>query len=153
MMSTIDRIGHVVLRVSDVDAAVDFYRDALGMEVVRHDPQRAMAFLSFGTQHHDIAVSADRGDGSRGSLGLAHIAMHMPGGDAELVAMHDRLVARGVPIKTTTDHGVSHSVYFTDPDGNGLEIFVDTMAPEDGIVEMRERGGGAIALDLAKIVR
>ena len=149
-MDTIDRIGHVVLRVSDVDAAVDFYRDALGMEVVRHDPASGMAFLSFGTQHHDIAVAKDRGDGSRGSLGLAHIAMHLPGGDAELVAMHDRLIARGVPIKRTTDHGVTHSVYFTDPDGNGLEIFVDTMAPEEGIERMRQ-GGGGIALDLAKV--
>ena len=152
-MDSIDRIGHVVLRVSDVDAAVDFYRDALGMEVVRYDSQHGMAFLSFGTQHHDIAVSADRGDGSRGSLGLSHIAMHLPGGDAELAAMHDRLMARGIPIKSTTDHGVTHSVYFRDPDGNGLEIFVDTMAPEEGMEEMRQRGGGGVALDLAKIAR
>ena len=68
-MSGIDRVGHLVLWVSDVSAEVEFFRTALGMEIVNFDEEKGEAFMSFGTQHHDVALFKDQGDGSRGSLG------------------------------------------------------------------------------------
>ena len=138
-MAAINRIGHVVLYVSDVQAAVDFYRDALGMETVRSDPERA--FMSFGTQHHDIGLFKVRGEGTRGTLGLGHIALPVEGGLKELEEMHGRLASYGAKIRSLTDHGMTKSVYFEDPDGNRLEIYFDTMSQEEGKRFLRERPG------------
>ena len=131
-MAAINRVGHVVLYVSDVGAAVDFYRDALGMETVRYDDERGMAFMSFGAQHHDIGLFRIRGEATRGSLGLAHVALVIDGGLKELEELHGRLVSCGAKIKSLTDHGMTKSVYFEDPDGNRLEIYCDTMSQEEG---------------------
>ena len=149
-MARINKVGHVVLRVADVDASVAFYRDALGMEVVR-SVERGMAFLSFGTQHHDIALFQDKGDGSRGSNGLAHIAFQIEGGDAELKELHQRLVKVGAPIANITDHGMTHSVYFNDPDGNRLEIFAEVFDPVEGLEWMKANGGVASPLDIGAV--
>ena len=140
-MAAINRVGHVVLYVSDVPAAVNFYRDAMGMEVVRHDTERGMAFMSFGKQHHDIGLFKDRGEGTKGSLGLGHIAFVIDGGLKELEELHGRLVSHGAEIRSLTDHGMTKSVYFTDPDGNRLEIFCDTMSQEEGKRFLSERPG------------
>lgn len=142
-MAKISRVAHVVLYVSDVEAAVGFYRDALGMEVVRHDSERGMAFMSFGTQHHDIGLFRVKGEETRGNLGLGHVAMVIEGGMEELEEMHDRLASYGANIKSLTDHGMTKSVYFEDPDGNRLEIYYDTMGQEEGKRFLSERGGGA----------
>ena len=147
-MARISRVGHVVLYVSDVDAAVGFYRDALGMEVVRHDVERGRAFMSFGTLHHDIGLFKVRGEASRGSLGLGHVAMAIDGGIEELREIHARLVAYGADIANLTDHGMTKSVYLRDPDGNHLEIYFDVFSPEGGMEFMRERGGSAKPLEL-----
>ena len=131
-MAKISRVGHVVLYVSDVEAAVGFYRDALGMEVVRHDTERGMAFMSFGTQHHDIGLFRVKGEETRGTLGLAHIAMVIEGGMEELEELHGRLVSYGAEMGNLTDRGLTKSVYFRDPDGNRLEIYFDTLGCGDG---------------------
>ena len=144
-MATISRVGHVVLYVSDVQAAVDFYRDALGMEVVRHDPDRGMAFMSFGTQHHDIGLFKVRGEETRGNLGLGHVALVIEGGMQELEELHGRLASYGANIRSLTDHGMTKSVYFEDPDGNRLEIYCDTMTAEEGKRFLGERSGYGVA--------
>ena len=149
-MPEINRVGHVVLRVSDVDAAVAFYAGKLGMEVARRSEDAA--FMSFGTQHHDIGLFKVKGEATKGNLGLGHVALLINGGTDELRALHDRLVERGVEVVSTTDHGMTHSVYFNDPDGNRLEIYCDVFAdPAEGLRFMRERGGRATPLDLSKV--
>ena len=149
-MATIKRVGHVVLYVSDVQAAVDFYRDALGMEVVRHDPDRGMAFMSFGTQHHDIGLFKVRGEETRGNLGLGHVALVIEGGMEELEALHAQLASHGANIRSLTDHGMTKSVYFEDPDGNRLEIYCDTMTAEEGKRFLGERSGYGVAFSFAE---
>jgi catechol 2,3-dioxygenase len=148
-MAGISRVGHVVLYVSDIDRSIAFYRDKLGMELVRNEPGFG-AFMSFGVQHHDIALFQARGPGvgAEGGVGLAHVALLADGGLAEVKALHDRLEAAGVFIEERTDHGMTQSVYFRDPDNNRLEIYCDTM-PE-GVAKryLAEREGLGSPLDL-----
>lgn len=136
-MARINKVGHVVLNVKDVATSVKFYTEALGMEVMRLRGDQA-AFLSFGTQHHDIALFKASDDAEMGKLGLNHIAFQVDGGETELRQMYGRLVQYGARVDYTTDHGMTHSVYFFDPDGNRLEIFCEVMDPESGMRYMRE---------------
>jgi catechol 2,3-dioxygenase len=136
-MARINKVGHVVLNVKDVAASVKFYTEALGMEVMRLREGNA-AFLSFGAQHHDIALFKASEDAEMGKLGLNHIAFQVDGGETELRHMYGRLVQYGAKVDYTTDHGMTHSVYFFDPDGNRLEIFCDVMDAESGMQYMRE---------------
>lgn len=147
----IERVGHIVLRVADVDTSVAFYRDVLGMETMRHNSGTA-AFMSFGTLHHDIGLFKDTGDHTRGSLGLAHVALRLTGGDAELRIAYDTLKASGVVIDHTADHGMTHSVYFLDPDGNTLEIYVDVYSENEGKDVMRNKGGYRERLDIEAVL-
>ena len=137
-MLGIERVGHIVLRVSDIEAGMVFYRDTLGMEVTSYRAGKGV-FLSFGSQHHDIALFQDDGAGEHGALGLVHIALRIPGDDHDLRTAYDKLVAAGVEIGNVTNHGMTHSVYFKDPDGNTLEIYTDVYAPEEGMDVMRNR--------------
>jgi catechol 2,3-dioxygenase len=122
-------VGHVHLKVRDVDRAVAFYRDVLGLEVTeRHG---TFAFLSFGERHHDVAlqgVGADADPPGPG-IGLYHTAFEVESGPA-LAATYDRLQDRGVPV-SPVDHGISKALYFDDPDGNGVEVYLDTRAERD----------------------
>lgn len=136
-MARIGRVGHVVLRVTDVDTAEAFYRDALGMETVRRS--EGAAFMSFGTQHHDIGLFRVNGKPTRGNAGLGHVALVVDGGMTELQELHQRLLSNGVEIVSLTDHGMTKSVYFNDPDGNRLEIYTDLMSPEEGKRFLAER--------------
>jgi catechol 2,3-dioxygenase len=136
-MARINKVGHVVLNVKDVEASVQFYTEALGMEVMRLREGNA-AFLSFGTQHHDIALFKAPEGAEMGKLGLNHIAFQIEGGETELRQLYGRLVQHGAKVDYTTDHGMTHSVYFFDPDGNRLEIFCEMMDPEVGRQHMRE---------------
>ena len=138
-MAGIRRVGHVVLRVTDVDAAEAFYRDALGMETVRRS--EGAAFMSFGAQHHDIGLFSVNAEPTRGNAGLGHLALVIDGGIPELQEMHQRLLDNGVEIASLTDHGMTKSVYFNDPDGNRLEIYADVMSPEEGKRFLSERVG------------
>lgn len=128
-MPRIERVGHTVLYVSDVDRAVAFYRDKLGMETVRHDEKDGLAFMSFGRQHHDIGLFRVRGEPTKGNLGLSHVAFVIEGGTEELKELHDDLVAKGVEVVERTDYGYTRAVYFYDPDGNRLEMYCELLEP------------------------
>lgn len=149
-MLGIERVGHIVLQVSDMDAGMEFYRDKLGMEVTSYRPGQGV-FLSFGSQHHDIALFQDDGTGERGALGLVHIALRIPGDDHDLRTVYDKLKASGVAVKQVTNHGMTHSVYFHDPDGNTLEIYTDVYTPEEGLVVMRNKPNYREPLDIDAI--
>jgi catechol 2,3-dioxygenase len=136
-MARINKVGHVVLNVKDVETSVQFYTEALGMEVMRLREGNA-AFLSFGTQHHDIALFKAPEGAEMGTLGLNHIALQINGGETELRQLYGRLIQHGAKIDHTTDHGLTHSVYFFDPDGNRLEIFCEMMDPASGMQHMRQ---------------
>ena len=140
-MARINKVGHVVLNVRDLDASMAFYTTALGMELVTHNRQRQMALLSFGTQHHDIALCQAPAGAARGTIGLNHIAMQIAGGVEELSQLYGRLLAAGAQIDRTTEHSTTLSVYFFDPDGNRLEIFAEKLSPEEGLRVLREGGG------------
>lgn len=121
------RIGHVHLRVADLDRAVAFYRDVLGFDVTQHYG-RSAAFLSAGGYHHHIGLNVWESRGGTppppGHTGLYHLAIVYPS-RLELARAVRRLVERRVPISGASDHGVSEAIYLNDPDGNGLELYVD----------------------------
>ena len=140
-MARVSRVGHVVLNVKDVDRSIKFYTEALGMELMAHNTQRHMAFLSFGSQHHDIAVCQGAEGAEQGGLGLNHVAMQIDGGMEELRVLYGQLLAAGAEVQRTTEHSTTLSVYFSDPDGNRLEIFVDKWEAEEGRRVLRAGGG------------
>jgi catechol 2,3-dioxygenase len=120
-------IGHVHLKVADLDRAVGFYRDVLGFEVQQHFGSEA-AFLSAGGYHHHIGLNTwQSGGGSPpppGSTGLFHLAIRYPDRAALADAVR-RVVAAQVPLDGASDHGVSEAVYLRDPDRNGIELYWD----------------------------
>jgi len=133
MSISVERVGHVVLKVSDLDAALAFYRDVLGLtEVARGDfGDGQMVFLSTGRNHHDIGLvevgtGARRPEGS--DIGLYHVALRIGDDLDTLRAARDHLEACGVPIQWIADHQVSQSIYVADPDGNNVELYVDADA-------------------------
>ena len=133
-MARINKVAHVVLNVADVEASTKFYSEALGMEV--------MSFLSFGAQHHDIALFRAPEGLEHSERGLTHVAMQIEGGVEELNQLYQRLVDCGATIGGMFEHNVSKSVYFFDPDGNRLEIFCEVMEMEEARRVIREQGGG-----------
>lgn len=146
-MAKIRRLQHAVFNCLDVEASTKFYVEALGMEVVSSDPERKMAFLSFGSEHHNIALFQIATDTATGrpqprQVGLNHLALEIEGGEEELRALHARLSGQGVRIDRLTDHVMTRSVYFFDPDGNRLEIFCDLM-PDEGRQWLHDHGGVA----------
>lgn len=136
-------VGHVHLRVADIDRAVAFYRDILGFEVTARYGTRA-AFLGAGGYHHHIGLNTWDSLGStpppHGHTGLYHSAFLYPD-RATLAAVLRRVVDAGIPIDGAADHGVSEAVYIRDPDGNGVEIYRDRPEAEwprdeDGALNM-----------------
>ncbi len=121
------RIGHVHLKVADLDRAIGFYRDALGFEVMQRMGNQA-AFLSAGGYHHHIGLntweSAGGSPAPRGSTGLYHLAILYPA-RLDLSLALRRLVEHGAPLRGASDHGVSEALYLDDPDGNGIELYWD----------------------------
>jgi catechol 2,3-dioxygenase len=122
------RIGHVHLRVSDLDRATSFYRDVLGFDVTVYGSDHEHDFLSAGGYHHHIGLNTWHGKGGtpppEGHTGLQHFAILYPD-RRELARAVERLLERGYPIRSGEDHGVSVSVYLSDPDGNGIELYYD----------------------------
>ena len=120
-------IGHVHLKVSDLDRAVEFYRDVLGFEVTARIGDSA-AFLSAGGYHHHIGLNTWESKGGKtapqGSTGLYHFAILVPN-RKELAKVFKRLMKKKWPIEGASDHGVSEAIYLSDPDGNGIEIYWD----------------------------
>ena len=121
------RVGHVHLKVSDLDRAIRFYADALGFEVVQRIGDSA-AFLSAGGYHHHVGLNTweSRGNGPppRSATGLYHVAFLYPN-RAELARALRRLMEQNVPLEGAADHGVSEALYLRDPDGNGIELYCD----------------------------
>ena len=148
------RIGHVHLKVADLERALAFYTGVLGFELT-HRYGRDAAFVAAGGYHHHIGLNVWESRGGapppRGSTGLFHVAILYPS-RAALAAAVRRVIEAGVPIEGASDHGVSEAVYLRDPDGNGLELYRDRPAdewPRDaaGGIEMPTR-----ALDLAGLL-
>jgi catechol 2,3-dioxygenase len=121
----VKELGHVVLRVSDLGRAEAFYRDVLGLPVCARYKERQMVFFSLG-DHHDFAIAGGNSpDAAPDTVGLAHVAFKI-GDDVEtLKKAKSDLEAAGVKILRTVDHEVSKSIYIADPDGNGIEVYVD----------------------------
>jgi catechol 2,3-dioxygenase len=120
-------IGHVHLRVGDLERSLAFYCGVLGFEVQERWGSQA-AFLSAGGYHHHIGLNTWGSLGGRppgpGTTGLYHAAILYPS-RAALADAVTRLVRAGVPLDGASDHGVSEAVYLRDPDGNGLELYRD----------------------------
>ena len=120
------RIGHVHLRVGDLERATAFYRDVLGFDVKASSP--TAAFLAAGDYHHHIGLNTWHSKGGtpppEGHTGLEHFAILYPD-RRELARAVERLLKHGYPIRAAQDHGVSISVYLSDPDGNGIELYYD----------------------------
>ena len=120
-------VGHVHLKVADLDRAVAFYRDVLGFEeTMRYGAQAA--FLSAGGYHHHIGLNTWESAGGPppppGTTGLYHVAFLYPD-RATLGDALRRLVEAGWPLDGASDHGVSEALYLRDPDGNGVELYRD----------------------------
>ncbi|MBI3805341.1 MAG: VOC family protein [Nitrospirae bacterium] len=124
----IKELGHVVLYVSDLERSRKFYRDLLGWREIGAMGSWAVAFSS-GRTHHElllIEVGAEAEpipDGPR--VGLYHFGLKVGESDDELRKAIDQLRSSGVPIVGMSDHGVTHSVYIADPDGNEIELYID----------------------------
>ena len=120
-------IGHVHLKVADLDRAIAFYRDALGFEVQDRFGSQA-AFLSAGGYHHHIGLNTWESFGgprpAPGTTGLYHFAILYPTRKALGTALA-RLLRHGVRLSGAADHGVSEALYLEDPDGNGIELYWD----------------------------
>jgi catechol-2,3-dioxygenase len=122
-------IGHVLLRVADEEAAKRFYCDVLGFRVAEQDPEHGGVFMTLGDGFHAIdltqhPVPQSAAQPERGQLGLVHIAFKVTS-YAALRDAYTHLLDRGVEIQRALDHVCQRSVYFTDPDGNGLEIYYE----------------------------
>ncbi len=121
------RVGHVHLKVADLDRAIAFYSGILGFEVTQRYGQQA-AFLAAGGYHHHIGLNTWDSLGSTppppGHTGLYHSAFLFPDRKS-LAQVLKRLVAAGYPLTGATVHGVSEALYLDDPDGNGVELYRD----------------------------
>lgn len=136
-------IGHVHLKVSDLDRALAFYSGVLGFELTTRMGQQA-AFLSAGGYHHHLGLNTwESRNGSPpapGTTGLYHVAIRYPDRAALADALR-RLIDARIPLEGASDHGVSEALYLRDPDGNGLELYRDRPRAEwpraaDGSVRM-----------------
>lgn len=137
------KVGHVHLRVADLDRAIAFYSDVMGFSLTQRYGDTA-AFLSAGGYHHHIGLNTWNSKGGTppppGHTGLFHVAFLYPDRPALARVLKSALDA-GVAIEGAADHGVSEAVYFSDPDGNGIEIYRDRPRlewprDEDGFLAM-----------------
>ena len=121
------RIGHVHLKVADLERSLAFYRDVLGFEITQRFGAQA-AFLSAGGYHHHLGLNTWESAGGQppppGTTGLYHVAILYPT-RAELAAVARRVQKAGIPLEGAADHGVSEAIYLHDPDHNGVELYWD----------------------------
>lgn len=125
----IKELGHLVLYVSDLDASVHFYRDVLGWRPIMRGPGVTAFNAPSGRTHHElllIEVGSDAAPIPAGRrVGLYHFGLKVGDTDDELREALAVLQAHGVNIVGGTDHGMTHSLYITDPDGNEIELYID----------------------------
>lgn len=121
------RIGHVHLKVSDLDKALAFYQGLLGFEIMQRYGAQAV-FISAGGYHHHIGLntwySKNAPPAPQRACGLFHTALLYPT-RRDLAIVYKRLLDAGYPVTGTADHGVSEAIYLDDPDGNGVELYYD----------------------------
>ncbi|HLP78693.1 MAG TPA: VOC family protein [Candidatus Paceibacterota bacterium] len=121
------RIGHVHLKVADLERSLKFYRDVLGFEVTQRMGSRA-AFLSAGGYHHHIGLNTWESAGgvppAPGTTGLYHVAILYPT-RAQLAGAFRRVLEADIKLDGASDHGVSEAIYLRDPDDNGVELYCD----------------------------
>jgi len=141
------KLGHIVLKVRDARKSKEFYTRALGLKVAHEDLDRGAVFLSFGEQHHDLALfQLATGEAPAAAQpGLHHSAWQL-GSFEELQGAYRELRELGIPVESTIEHNVTRSVYFHDPDGNRVELYCDMV--EDGFDAMRTRGPRRDAIDI-----
>ena len=149
------RIGHVHLKVADIERALNFYVNILGFQLTQRYGKQA-AFVSAGGYHHHIGLNTwESQDGSpppAGTTGLYHLAILYPT-RAALADALQRLLDNNIPLEGAADHGVSQALYLRDPDGNGVELYWDRPQSEwprtpDGAINMYTR-----PLDLAELLK
>jgi catechol 2,3-dioxygenase len=156
--TTIDprvRIGHIHLKVADLERSLGFYRDVLGFEITQRLGNQA-AFLSAGGYHHHIGLNTWESAGGQppasGTTGLYHVAILYPTRAALADALR-RLIAAHIKPDGAADHGVSEALYLRDPDGNGVELYCDRPESE----WPRDTNGGIAMfthrLDLEELLR
>ena len=149
------RIGHVHLKVSNLERALEFYCGVLGFQITQRYGTQA-AFLSAGGYHHHIGLntweSLDGPASPAGTTGLYHLAVLYPSRAALADALR-RLLAANVSLEGASDHGVSEALYLRDPDGNGVELYRDRpqaewpRTPDGGLAMFTRR------LDLQELLR
>jgi catechol 2,3-dioxygenase len=148
------RIGHVHLKVADLERALAFYRDVLGFELTQRYGDQA-AFLSAGGYHHHIGLNTWESAGGKPppsrSTGLYHLAIAYPT-RAELADALRRVVRAGIPLEGASDHGVSEAIYLRDPDGNGLELYWDRPREEWPRAANGDLAMGTDPLDLNQLL-
>lgn len=140
------RIGHIHLKVSNLERALTFYRDLLGFEVTERMGENAV-FLSAGGYHHHIGLNTWHSENapraSKTGVGLYHTAILYPS-RRDLAVVLERLLQKQYPLTGMADHGVSEAIYLEDPDGNGVELYHDRPRKdwprkEDGTLKMYTR--------------
>jgi catechol-2,3-dioxygenase len=131
MAIKLERIGHCALRVRDVERAKRFYTEVLGFQMMEQDPDHGGVFMSLPSDGHTIDVSpVDDPEGAlpasegHDRVGLIHIAFKV-GSYQALKEAYETLLAHGVEVQRLMDHVSQRSIYFNDPDGNGLEIYYE----------------------------
>lgn len=134
-MSHPKRIGHVVLNVKDVEESTKFYTDVLGFHISKQSD--TATFLTCGKIHHDLALFESRIPyKTKDGLGLNHMAIQVE--DFEALSAYYALLEPMNIIERCTDHGMTRSIYLTDPDGNGIELFCNSQEDSaEGLSIMR----------------
>ena len=151
MSATLDprvQVGHIHLKVADLDRAIAFYRDVLGFDLKQRMGDQA-AFLSAGDYHHQVGLNTWESQGGspppHGTTGLYHVAFLFPA-RRSLAEVLRRVVDAGVSLDGASDHGVSEALYLRDPDGNGIELYWDR--PEE---EWPRTADGGVAMFTAPL--
>ena len=149
------RIGHVHLKVADLERSLAFYCGVLGFELTQRYGRQA-AFISAGGYHHHIGLNTWESRGGSppppGATGLYHAAILYPTRAALADALR-RLISAGVPLDGASDHGVSEALYLRDPDGNGLELYWDRPRDEWPRTPEDELAMVTLPLDLSALLR
>ena len=128
-MIHLSRLGHVNLRVSDVERSKWFYNQVLGLRIAEQDPEHGGVFTTLGDDFHTLDFAQHPNPDAaqkpaRDQVGLLHIAFQVDSHDA-LREAYVQVLRNGIPIDHATDHVNQRSIYFSDPDGNGLEIYYE----------------------------
>jgi catechol-2,3-dioxygenase len=141
------KLGHIVLKVRDALRSKEFYMRVLGLKLAYEDREHGAVFLSFGTQHHDLALFQLATGEVPGAAqpGLHHTAWQL-GSFEELQAACRELRELGIAVEPAIEHHVTRSIYFPDPDGNRVELYCDMV--EDGFEAMRTMGPRRDVIDI-----